>query len=158
MDRKIVINTGPIIAFTKMGALEIIGNLPYEFISTPQVYSEIQAGSAKHHSVVFPEWVRVIALKNPLSRQALANLDLGEASVIELALEQGITLVSIDELKGRRAAAASGLNIVGSLGLMGNAKKLDIVSAVRPLIEQAQESGIYYDRRLLEGFLKGLGE
>ena len=88
MDEKIVINTGPIIAFTKMGALDLIGKLPYEFISSNQVHSEIQAGSAKHHSVVFPEWVRVMPLEKPLSRLALANLDSGEASVIELALEQ----------------------------------------------------------------------
>ena len=66
--------------------------------------------------------------------------------------------MSIDELKGRRAAAASGLNIIGSLGLIGKAKKLGIISLVRPIVERAQASGIYYDTRLLESFLKGLDE
>jgi predicted nucleic acid-binding protein len=52
---------------------------------------------------------------------ARAELGAGEAAVIQLALEQGIAVVAIDERKGRRAALSVGLRVTGSLGLLGRA-------------------------------------
>ncbi|MGH9752904.1 MAG: hypothetical protein ACREA2_08980 [Blastocatellia bacterium] len=41
MSEKIVINTGPLIALGKMQALDIIAQLPCEFICPAQVETEI---------------------------------------------------------------------------------------------------------------------
>jgi len=158
MNKKIVVNTSPLIAWEKMQAFDLIGKLPYDFICPPQVQTEILAGAAKGYSVRLPAWIKIQSLKSPISPLALANLDAGEAAVIELALEQNISLVCLDEIKGRRAALASGLQTVGSLGLIGKAKTLGLISEIRPLVEKAQKSGIYYDVKLLENFLIGLGE
>ncbi len=88
----------------------------------------------------------------------MANLDAGEAAVIEVALQLDISVVCIDELKGRRAAIALGLNVVGSLGVLGKAKKLGLINSVRPLVEKAQESGVYYDEALVERFFREIDE
>ncbi len=141
-----------------MQALDLIGRLPFEFVCPPQVQAEILAGAAKGYSVSFPSWLEVFSLVVPLTPLALANLDAGEAAVIELALEQNIYLVCLDEIKGRRAALASGLQIIGSLGLLGKTKTLGFVSEIRPFIEKAQDSGIYYDTKLVGEFLHKLGE
>jgi len=158
MNKRIVVNTSPFIAWEKMQALDLIGKLPFDFICPPQVEAEIFAGAAKGYAVNFPSWVRVLSLNAPLTPLALANLDAGEAAVIELALEQNIPQVCLDEIKGRRAALAAGLQIVGSLGFLAKAKTLGFVSAVRPFVETVQTSGIYYDTKLVEKFLSGLGE
>lgn len=158
MNEQIVVNTSPLIAWEKMEALEIIGQLPFEFVCPPQVQAEILAGAAKNYPVVFPSWLKVVPLNAPLSPLVLANLDAGEAAVLELALQQKISTVCLDEIKGRRAALASGLQIVGSLVLIGRAKMLSLVSAIRSFVERAQASGIYYDRKLVESFLHGIGE
>jgi predicted nucleic acid-binding protein len=105
-----------------------------------------------------PSWVKVIELSSTVSPLALASLDLGEAAVIQLALENNIDLVCIDELKGRSAARAVGLNVVGSLGLLGRAKRLGLTASVRPFIQRAVASGIFYDQGLIESFLRSLGE
>jgi predicted nucleic acid-binding protein len=42
--------------------------------------------------------------------------------------------------------------------LLGKAKTLSLISAVRPFIERAQKGGIFYDSKLVENFLKSLGE
>ena len=141
-----------------MQALDLIGKLPYQFVCPSQVQSEIAAGATKGFAFALPSWIRVLPLQNPTSLLALANLDAGEAAVIELALEQNIALVCLDEIKGRRAALASGLQIVGSLGLLGKAKTLGLISKARPFVEKAQSAGIYYDAKLIAGFLHGLGE
>ena len=43
-------------------------------------------------------------------------------------------------------------------GLLGKAKALGLLSAVRPFIEQAQQEGIYYSAELVEAFLAISGE
>ncbi|MEP6925115.1 MAG: DUF3368 domain-containing protein [Pyrinomonadaceae bacterium] len=158
MSDKIVLNTSPLLSFGKMQAFEIIAQLPFEFVCPAEVEAEISAGVSQGHSIEIPGWVQVLSLTSPLSPVAVAALDDGEAAVIQLALEQNILLVCIDELKGRRAANAVGLNVVGSLGLIGKAKSLGLISQARPFIEQAKNSGIFYDQNLIDVFLQSLGE
>lgn len=88
MNNRIVVNASPLIAWEKMQALDFIGKLPFDFVCPPQVRAEILAGVAKGYTVNFPAWLQVLSLNAPLTPLALANLDAGEAAVIELALEQ----------------------------------------------------------------------
>ena len=158
MNSRIVLNTGPIIALGKIGAFDLIRRLPFDFITPTQVQTEITVGSALGYAVAVPSWVKVVSINEPPSRLALLNLDAGEAAVIETALRLGISLVCIDELKGRRAASASGLNVLGSLGLLGKAKELGLIDSIRPFVQRAQEKGIYYDEGLVARFLKEFEE
>ena len=158
MNEKIVINTSPLLALGKMQAFDVIAALPFEFLCPSEVAAEIQAGNNQGYDVEVPAFITILSLQNPLSPLAVASLDASEAAVIQLALENNIAQVCIDELKGRRAALAVGLQVVGSLGLIGKAKALKLIPAVRPLIEKAKDTGIYYDEKLIEIFLKNLGE
>ncbi len=158
MTERIVVNTSPLLSLTRMQAFDVVGRLPFEFICPAEVEAEILAGAKQGYETEIPAWLTVMPLKNPLSPLAAASLDAGEAAVIQLALEQKIEQVCIDELKGRRAALAVGLKIVGSLGLVGKAKTLGLISEIRPFIEKANNAGIYYDDRLIETFLQSFGE
>ncbi|MCY7346235.1 MAG: DUF3368 domain-containing protein [Pyrinomonadaceae bacterium] len=158
MIERIVTNTSPLIAFSKMRAFAIIGKLPFEFVCPAEVESEIMVGAKQGYAVEIPGWLKVKNLQSNLSPLAIASLDAGEASVIQLALELQIKIVCIDELKGRRAASAVGLKVVGSLGLLGRAKTLNIITGIKPYIEKAKLNGIYYDDKLIESFLKSFGE
>lgn len=158
MIEQIVINTSPLLSLTKMQAFEPIGQLPFEFVCPSEVEAEILAGTEQGFETIIPEWLKIVPLKNPLSPLAIASLDAGEAAVIQLALENNISQVCIVEIKGRRAALAVGLKVVGSLGLLGKAKTLGLIPAIRPFIEKATNAGIYYDNRLIETFLKTFDE
>lgn len=158
MTEKIVTNTSPLLAFSKMQAFEIIGKLPYEFICPAEVENEILIGVNQGYETEIPDWLKVENLQSNLSPLAVASLDVGEAAVIQLALEQNIETVCIDERKGRRAALAVGLKIVGSLGLLGKAKTLGIISEIKPFIKKAKDNSIFYDENLVKTFLKSFGE
>lgn len=158
MPNRIVINTSPMIALGKMDAFDIIAQLPFEFLCPQQVKIEIESGAAKGYAVTVPDWVNVLPLATPLSPLILAGLDRGEAEVIQLALEQGIGLVCIDERKGRQAATAAGLQVVGSLGLIAKAKVSGLIPAARPLIEKAMREGIFYQPALVARVLSALKE
>jgi hypothetical protein len=97
-------------------------------------------------------------LETPLHPVAGAALDRGEAAVIQLALEQGLRWVCIDDWKGRRAAMAVGLQVTGSLGLLIRAKSLGIIQTIRPFIEHATGDGIWYDPELVKRVLEGVNE
>ena len=158
MAERIVINTGPLIALARMDALNIGAQLPYEFLSPLEVKDELDDGASQGYPLISPAWLLVMPLANPPSPVGLANLDKGEAAVIELALEQNIPLVSIDETKGRSAARAVGLRVVGSLGLIARAKTLGLIPAMRPLVEKATRNGVHYHSDLVERVLKEIGE
>lgn len=85
-------------------------------------------------------------------------MDEGEAAVIQLALELQVEWVCIDERKGRRAALAVGLSVVGALGLLARAKTLGLVPAVRPIIERMVGRGLWYDPALVARVLEAVGE
>jgi len=141
-----------------MDALDVIGRLPLEFICPSEVKDELDEGAAHGYQLIAPPWLTVVPLTGHLSPVSVAALDRGEAAVIQLAVEHGWLRVSIDELQGRRIAVGLGLNIVGSLGLIGRAKTLGIISAVRPLIEKATQEGVHYHPDLVNEVLEAMGE
>jgi len=158
MARQIVINTGPLITLAKMEALHVPEELPFDFLCPVQVREELDAGEKAGYERIRPKWLEIVPLDEDLPRLESATLGKGEAAVIELALERRISHVCIDEWKGRRAALTAGLEVTGVLGLLGRAKKLGIVSEVRPYLERAEKAGIRYDGSLLREVLAAVGE
>ena len=97
MAERIVINTGPIIALTRSEATGLLPQLRIEFVCPEQVRAEIEAGAARGYSVTWPECVKVVGLAVPVDPIAVATLDAGEAAMIQLALEQGVEWVCVDD-------------------------------------------------------------
>jgi hypothetical protein len=157
MDKRIVIDTGPLIALTRMKALDIPAQLDLVFLAPTEVRQELEAGAVAGHPAVRPAWVAFQALRTPLNPLVTAVLDPGEAAVIQLALDEGIPQV-IDELKGRRMALSVGLKVTGAMGLLGRAKRAGIIPAARPFLDRAALAGIRYHPDLIGRFLQALGE
>ena len=166
MPDTLVINTGPIISLAEVGALEIVHQLPLRFITTDVVQAEILQGmDQEHHLFQWPEWLEVLSLRQPLQPLVTVNLDAGEASVIQLAIEQSLDTVCIDEIKGRRCAKALGighwalgLNVTGSLGLLASAKRMRFIDTVRPWVEAMQSCGTWFHPTLVARLLAELDE
>jgi predicted nucleic acid-binding protein len=154
----LVINTGPLIALGKIGAFDLIKQLPICFSIPRQAAGEIEAGARLGHPVIVPPWVVIHDLSGDVLPLGQHVLDAGESAVIQPAIERKILDVCIDEWRGRRAAVSVGLRVTGSLGLLGRAKKLGLTSTVRPWLEKLGAAGIYFRPDLLKGFLSAMGE
>ena len=155
---RLVINTGPLIALGRVDAFDIIGRLPVIFIIPKEVADEIEAGARAGYPVAIPAWATVQPLKAAIEPLGSHLLDAGEAAVIQLAIEQRIENVCIDEWRGRRAAVAVGLSVTGSLGLLGRAKRLGLIATIRPWIDKLTACGVHYHPDLVRRFLQGIGE
>lgn len=158
MSEVIVINTGPLISLSRINALDIVGKLPFRFVCPNEVWDELEDGIKAGYDPISPNWLQIFSLNDRLSAMLTASLDRGEAAVIQLAIERNVSRVCIDEWKGRRAALAAGLKVTGVLGLLGRAKKIGIIQELKPFIQNAIDSGIRYDRKLVEKVLNAANE
>ena len=148
-DNRIVVDTGPLILLAKIEALPIIARMPHQFIAPQNVMDELAAGLALGYQAVDAPWLQVADLKSPVPKMISATLDDGEAAVIQLALEQDIAWVCLDDLRGRRLAKAVGLSVVGVLGLLGKAKAMGLIPALRPYADKLLSVGARYSPELV---------
>ncbi|MDR1166984.1 MAG: DUF3368 domain-containing protein [Deltaproteobacteria bacterium] len=117
---------------------------------------ELVAGLTLGYQAVDAPWLQVGDLKLPVPAIIRATLDDGEAAVIQLALERNISEVCLDDLRGRRLAKAVGLSVVGVLGLLGKAKTLGLIPALRPYADKLLAVGAHYSPELVNHVIAGV--
>lgn len=160
--KRLVINTGPIIALVAaLGDLALLRSL-YEQVVVPfEVGGEILAGGASGFAASqFEEakWLRRWPQSVEIAPYLLNLLDRGEASVIQLALDEGIRTVCIDESAGRRVARLHNLILTGSIGILVRAKKEGFLPSIRQAIQNMEAQGIWLSERVIRFALLQTGE
>jgi len=86
-------------------------------------------------------------------------LDLGEAAVLTLAREQSATMVLIDERKARKMARnIHDLQVIGTARVLVEAKKQQLLDAVRPSLEKLRQHGYWIDDSIMAVALAEAGE
>lgn len=116
------------------------------------------AAESAQREVRSQDWLETVSLKN--ERIALVgdpNLGDGEREVISLAFAWDL-LPAIDEPFGRREAQKLSLDPIGSLGILGIAKKRGIVLELGPTVAAMKNRGIRLGDRLISRFLRQYGE
>lgn len=161
-SKRIVINTSPTLALiAALGDLKILRELYAEVWVPQEVCKEIAAGGPTGFGL--PEFSEATWLEKP-SQQVTPNpmlansLDLGEAAVIQLALNQSIPTVCIDEAVGRRIARLSGLQLTGSIGILLRAKREGHPIIIKDSIQRMLDQGIRLSQKVIDVALKQSGE
>jgi hypothetical protein len=88
----------------------------------------------------------------------LLELDRGEKQTIALAMEKADAVVIIDEKIGRNLAEYLGLRVIGTLGVLVQAKRRGLVSSFRTEVDRMIHAGLRYNRQLVERICHDLGE
>lgn len=158
-----VINTSPAIHLHAVlpGGLALLPRLIGEVIVPFEVGTELAAGAGRDETWNRMQSVPGITLRRapvPLHPLLRAQLDAGEAAVIQTALNEGIATVILDERKARRIALAMGLAVTGTLGILVQAKLAGHLSSVRDAIRTLKQRGIWLDEALLARALSLAGE
>ena len=83
---------------------------------------------------------------------------MGEAAVIQLALDENIQTVCIDEAVGRRIARLNGLSLTGSTGILLRAKKSGYPLQMQKAIQRMQQRGIRLSSKVIALALDKAGE
>lgn len=142
--RRVIADTGPLIALARIGRLAVLKRLFGQVSITCEVADELKLGSpapgvAALEAAMADGWLIVLPARKSRSPHPL--LDEGEASC--LAAADARTLLLIDERLGRREAARLGLAVAGTAGILCQAKQRDHVKAVVPMLEAMRAEGYF---------------
>ena len=124
-------------------------------------YQEIGRGGTKNFAVAEFEratWLQKQDSPLQISSWLRNSLDLGEAAVIQLALNQGTGLVCIDEAIGRRVARLNGLSLTGSIGILLKAKRCNPEISIKVAINRMLSHNIRLSQTVIDFALKEAGE
>lgn len=159
----VVCNTSPLTNLAAIGQFDLLRQLYAELHVAEAVGDELNAGG-KHwpgcDDVAAARWIKRHSVQNQDLVTALRrDLDRGEAESIALALELGAKLVLLDEEEGRHAAQRLGLDVVGVVGILLEAKAKGAIAQVRPQLDALrQTAGFYLSESLYQFALTLAGE
>lgn len=142
----VVSDTSVITALIQIGRVELLS----ELFGTVVIPQAVAAELAVCH-VGLPAWIQVREVRSRRTvRQWADALDAGESEAITLALELSANFLLIDEKAGRAAAQKAGLDVVGVLGVLSEAKRAGLVSSVADMIRELREIASFRISRALE--------
>lgn len=158
----VVADSGPLIAFARLGLLRL---LPRHFDEV-QVPGEVFAECTVHPQR--PGAKAIIAARDSGlfecvevsgAEQLAADhlLDRGEASALVLARDHTCPAL-VDERKGRRVAQRLGIPVVGTVGVLLAARKAGDIGALAPLFDALSAFGYRIPADLTQEALRRAGE
>jgi len=161
LQSTIIGDSGPLIALTIIGQLDLLHRL-YRRVVIPQtVWDEITvkgAGMPGSREVSQANWLE-IRHAEAFSLSTLNILvDRGEAEAIALAMALPGSTVLLDDAQARRVAERFGVGRIGTLGILRRAKKAGLIGPIKPYIDRLQTNGIYFRQALIDAVLRDIGE
>lgn len=161
MAERAVVNASPLIFLSRAGLIDLLQLVSSEVIVPEAVASEIEVRGESDptaRALVTTSWL-VVTQTVPIPPQIQAwGLGPGESSVIAWALTHNGSEAIIDDLAGRRCAAAFNIPVRGTLGLVLTAKQRGHISSARQLLNQMRHRGMFLSDRVLNEALKRVGE
>lgn len=161
MAERPAINASPLILLTKVGKLSLLQLVSEEIVVPATVVTEIQQYGEMDVTVqAISQTAWLIVVETPPVPEIIqaCNLDPGESAVLTWAYFNPGTEVILDDLAARRCAAALGIPVRGTLGLVLKAKQQGSIPAARPVLEQLRQSGLYLSDRVMNQALALVGE
>jgi predicted nucleic acid-binding protein len=156
-----VADTSFLIALQWLELLETLGQVHTRVLVPERVWDEFAEGASEAE-------LAAVARIGVIQRTQVSNATLaaaigtaaegGEAEVIALALESGISLVLMDDYRGRKVAQRLGLKTRGILGHLLLLKRLGSIEAVRGYLEKLKERGFFLSEQIIREVLSLAGE
>ena len=154
LAERAVINSGPLVALSLAGRLDLLTELSRELWIPEPVFHEVavaglgRPGSSDISDMRWASHVRASPIPDPL---LIAELDPGEAAVIALARSVSPCLLIIDEKRGRRIAHhIYGLPVKGTAGLLVEAHRRGLLGDLRPTLLDLKRAGYYLSDAVIE--------
>jgi predicted nucleic acid-binding protein len=150
----VISNSSPLIALVRIERLELIPSILGSIVIPLAVAQEIRPSIP-----VLPDWVE---LKVPagllLDLRSRRRLGDGECEAIALAIELRADAILLDDRPARRLAEAGGLHVIGTLGLLLEAKRTSRIQSIRTELDRLLQTSFFLSQQLYDELLRMAGE
>lgn len=160
----VICDAGPLIAITCSDGLKWLRGLFERVALTPTVANEVlvegKPGVADIREAIESGWLCLLPEDPPdLGSLIKYNLDAGESTSIAVAwyLKPDCLLI-VDETAARKAAKDLGVPVIGTAGLLIQAKNEGLVASCGEELAKMMENGFYISQALTEAVLSRAAE
>ena len=161
MAERAVVNASPLIFLARAGLIDLLQLVSSEVIVPEAVASEIEVRGENDpaaQTLARTSWL-VVTQTPPVPAEIQEwGLGPGESSVIAWAHAHQGSEAIIDDLAGRRCAAAFNVPVRGTLGLVLIAKQRGHITSAREILYHLRQSGMYLSDGVLNEALARVGE
>jgi predicted nucleic acid-binding protein len=133
----VVADSTPLIALASIGKLHLLQKLYQRIVIPNAVYEEVvhqgkgRSGSSEVRNAVWIQ-TRTVTQQPSSDQQLPSGLGRGESEAIILAKELSADLIVMDETAGRKEATRRGLRLIGTIGVLQQAKLQGLIPALKP--------------------------
>lgn len=161
MRDEAVVNASPLIFFSRGGHFDLLRSSAARIFVPAAVVNEISARGTHDPTVIClrnASWLEIVADEFIPPSVLSWGLGAGESAVIAVAISKAGRMALLDDMAGRRCALAHGLPLMGTLGIVLEAKKSGRLVNARPVLEDLLRGGMYLRRSVLDDALALVGE
>jgi len=159
--RIFVSNSGPIISFARAGCLDLLEKVIGELWIPEAVYQDIVVkgkGRPGSDEVRQGKWLKRKEIEDKTKLGLFPHdLGMGEVEAIILAEELKAVLI-VDDRKARQVAERRGIETVGSLKIVKEAKDKGLIDKAKPLGDKLRKEGLRIKDALYHEFLEEMEE
>ncbi len=153
-----VVDAGPVIHLSWIDHLDLLDHLFEEVFLPPAVRDEVLApppgtlGLERVQQALAAGWLRVRAPTRgtQASPAAAGPLAAGETAALLLAEELGADLVLTDDAAARAAARRRDLEVMGTVGVLIEARDHGLIPAAVPLLMELRRLGLWLSEDLVQ--------
>jgi len=156
-----VVNASPLIYLSASRHLDLL-RLAGTQVAVPEAVAlEIRSWGEDDpaaRALIETSWLKVVPDPTPVASVQAWDLGAGESTVIAWALAHPGAPAVIDDLAARRCAAAHGLPVRGTLGLVLAARRRGVLPSARRVLDELREAGMYLSSAVADRALALVGE
>lgn len=161
MDRSWVCDASPLIALAKIDRIDLLSALSDELVIVDAVAEEVRQAreddpARRWLDAAGSEYVKVSGETVPTV--AAWDLGRGESAVLSWVITHPGSEGIVDDRAARNCAAAIGVPVHGTIGVVLLAKREGRVERARPLLEDLVRVGLHLDAGIIEATLRLAGE
>jgi len=162
VSETVVVNASPLIFLGRAKRLELLRLFSGRVLVPEMVWAEIlrrgEGDPVVSALTNAAGWIEIVEAPEISPSIQAWGLGPGESAVLALSLQEGNATAVLDDLAARRCAAALGVPLRGTLGIVLAAKRQGRIPAARPVLEDLLRSGLYLSRPVLDEALRRVGE
>ena len=137
----VIADTSCFILLDKISEMDILHKVFNTVSTTEDIANEFRKE--------LPGWVHIKQVINKEYQHILQlEVDNGEASAIALSLEEGNSLLILDDSKARKLAAKLDLSYTVTLGVILKAKQLGVIPVIKPIISKIQRTNFRFSEKI----------